>query len=59
MTIEIKVSTDMHTMSFKPDIFSLTSSDREYLGQVLERTGSYIIEMEDVNYEFSKQSKTV
>ena len=35
MTVEIKISTDMHTLSFKPDLFSIPADDREYIGNIL------------------------
>lgn len=59
MTVEIQISTDMHTLSFKPDLFSIPAGDREYLGTVLYKTGNYILDMEDAAYEYSKQSKKI
>lgn len=59
MTIRIKISTDMHTMEFDPDLFSLPSGDRKYLGDVLYRTGDYILDMEDTYNEYEKQSKKI
>lgn len=54
MTIKIKVATDMHTLEFDPDLFSLPHNVLEYLGEVLYRTGEYILGLEDVHYEFKK-----
>lgn len=59
MTVEIKISTDMHTISFKPDIFSIPADDREYIGTVLCKTGDYILDMEDAAYEYEKSCKKI
>lgn len=59
MTVDIRISTDMHTLSFKPDFFSIPSGDREYLGTVLRKTGDYILDMEDAAYEYKKKSEKI
>lgn len=54
MTINIKIATDMHTMIFEPDFFSLKREEKEYLGETLYRTGNYILDMLEVQDEFKK-----
>lgn len=59
MTVKIKISIDMHTIVFEPDLFNIPSGDREYLGSVMYKTGRYILDMEDVANEYEKQCKKI
>lgn len=53
MTINIKISTDMHTMAFDPDFFSLSEVEKRYLAEYMYRTGDYLLQLVEVDNELS------